>query len=120
MKTIIKSFFVLIIFIKSASSSDAQAAVKQVQTVEFTVTGVCGMCESRIEKAALIKGVKLAEWSKDTQAIRVIYKTSKVSLADIKASILAAGHDVGELTSDDEAYNSLPGCCKYKDGVEVH
>lgn len=104
----------------SSSVSFAQDRPKKLETVTFEVSGVCGMCEQRIEQAALIKGVKFADWDRTTQMIKVIYKTKKVDLATIQAAITAVGHDVGELKASNDVYSTLPGCCSYRDGAEVH
>ena len=78
------------------------------------------MCETRIEKAALIKGVKMVEWDKDTQMVKVMYATKKVSEEDIHKAIAGAGHDTEKAEASDEVYATLPGCCAYRDGVKVH
>ena len=117
MKTVIMIFVVLL---STTLSKDIFAQTKKVETVEFAVSGTCDMCEERIENAALLKGVMMAEWSKQNQILKVIYKTKKVALNEIKASILKAGHDVGEQKADSAAYSELPACCKFNDDVEVH
>mgnify|MGYP000368567041 CR=1 FL=1 len=93
---------------------------KKVETLEFEVSGVCGACEKRIEKAALIKGVKMAAWDKETQKIKVIYATKKTNEKAIHQAIAKAGHDTEKVKATDEAYGELSDCCKYRDGVEIH
>ncbi len=112
--------FVGAAMIASASLSFGQNKPKKLETTSFEVSGVCGMCEERIEAAALIKGVKFADWDRTTQQIKVVYKTKKVDLATIQQAIADAGHDAGEIKAGDTAYQELPGCCLYRDGVEVH
>ena len=93
----------------------------KVEETTFTVKGVCSMCKTRIEEAALYtKGVKFSEWDKNKQMLKVAYHTSKVNKADIMKAIAKAGHDTAEVKATDEAYQKLPGCCQYRDGVEVH
>jgi mercuric ion binding protein len=92
---------------------------KKIETVEFEVSGVCVMCEKRIEDAALIKGVRLAQWDKLTQKIKVIYSTKKVTLEDIHEAIAKAGHDTEKVKAKDEVYLKLPDCCLYRT-IEVH
>lgn len=106
--------------IASASFSLGQDKPKKLETVSFEVSGVCGMCEQRIEEAALIKGVKFADWDRTSQQIKVVYKTKKVDLATIQQAIADVGHDTQDIKSADGAYQELPGCCLYRDGVEVH
>ncbi len=95
-------------------------AQKKIQTDTLEVTGVCEMCQKRIEKAAFIKGVKLAEWDKDSQRLTVIYKTKKTDLDEISTAVANAGHDNGKKKAPAEAYAELPDCCAYRDGVEAH
>lgn len=99
---------------------NAQDTNSGVVTSEFTVKGVCKMCKSRIEKAALIKGVKFAEWNKEEQQIKVMYKAGKAELEQIKKSIAEAGHDTDSIKASDDAYAKLPDCCAYRDGVGIH
>lgn len=106
--------------IASASFSLGQNKPKKLETTSFEVTGVCGMCEQRIEAAALIKGVKFADWDRTTQLLKVVYKTKKVDLATIQQAIADVGHDAGDIKATDAVYQELPGCCLYRDGVEVH
>lgn len=94
---------------------------KKVEEKSFKVEGVCKMCKARIEEAAIYtKGVKFAEWNKETQILKVAYKTAKVDEKTIHKNIADAGHDTSEQKAPEEAYNKLPGCCKYRDGVQVH
>ena len=92
----------------------------KLQTDTITVNGVCEMCQKRIEKAAFIKGVKLAEWDKNAQHLTVIYKTKNTNLDEITTAIAKAGHDNDHKKAPDSAYAELPDCCAYRHGVEVH
>lgn len=89
-------------------------------TASFHVDGVCKMCKDRIENAALVKGVKMAEWDVETGMLRVVYRPKKVSLQKIHRSVAEAGHETSEVAADPEAYSKLPDCCRYKDGVHKH
>lgn len=93
---------------------------KKVQKASFEVSGVCNMCKNRIENAALIKGVKLAEWDKKTQLLTVVFNETKTTAETIHKAVSDAGHDTKELKAPKEAYSKLPGCCAYRDGVDVH
>ena len=85
-----------------------------VQKASFKVSGKCGMCETRIEKAALsVKGVESAEWDKETGLIAVAYG-GNADMDKIQKSIAKAGHDNELYTANDKVYNKLPGCCKYE------
>lgn len=84
-------------------------------TTTFKVSGVCGMCKQRIEKAASIKGVKNAQWNVNTQMLSLSYEPSVVALEDIHNRIAAVGHDTELKKATDKAYNALPECCLYRD-----
>ena len=113
-------FFLLFGFTASLQAQTANQKPKRIETSEFSVKGVCDMCEARIEKAALIKGVKFVEWNKEAQTVKVIYASKKVSEEDIHLAIAGVGHDTEKMMADDGAYQTLPDCCAYRDGVEVH
>jgi len=114
-------FFLAIGFFFSANNANAQEKIDKKHTkVNFEVSGVCKMCKTRIEEAALFtKGVKMASWNKETQQIEVIYNHKKTSEMKVHEAIAAAGHRTEELKAKEEAYQKLPDCCKYRE-VEVH
>lgn len=97
--------------------SNAQEAkpLKKVETVTFTVKGNCEQCKNRIENAADIKGVKLAQWDEKTQQLTVTYRADKVTPEKIKEAVLKSGHDVEDRKAPDNTYNKLPDCCKFRD-----
>ena len=83
-------------------------------TKKVKVAGNCGMCETRIEKAAkAIEGVSMADWNKETQMIEVTFDSDITDLNSIQKAIAKVGHDTGKFKATDEVYNKLPGCCKY-------
>ena len=87
------------------------------ETVErkMTVQGLCGMCKTRIEKTALnINGVNKAEWQFDTMALTVQFDSAKTTLENISEELAKAGHDTDRDKADDNVYNALPNCCKYR------
>ena len=101
--TIVFSSFTLL-----AQSSD-------VKTESFKVDGNCGMCKKRIEQAAFVKGVKRAEWDKETKMLNVIYRPSKTNTEAISKSIAKSGHNTEAVEASVKDYKSLPTCCQYKD-----
>ncbi len=118
-KTLIKSiFFIGLLF--ALEPSVAIQKDKGEKSAEFKVFGVCGMCKDRIENGALIKGVKMAEWDKETQLLKVIYKPGKVTLDGIHKAVAEVGHSTEKVKAKQEAYDKLPNCCKYNDGVQKH
>jgi hypothetical protein len=86
----------------------------QLKTETFSVSGMCDMCKTRIEKAAKTSGVSTAEWKKDTKVLTLVYNPSVVTSETVQKKIAAVGHDTGKFRADDKVYNSLPGCCKYE------
>lgn len=87
----------------------------------FKVDGVCGMCKTRIETAALkTKGVKFAIWSVKTHDLNLIMDERKTDIATVQQNILKVGHDVfgsdnKKVLATTEAYNTVHPCCKYRD-----
>ncbi|MDW3208847.1 MAG: cation transporter [Reichenbachiella sp.] len=98
----------------------AQKSDKSIATCEFTVQGVCEMCKERIEEAALIKGVKMAEWDNSTGVFKAVYREDKVTEKEIHEAIAMAGHATEQVPADSEAYDRLPKCCAYNDGIDKH
>ena len=85
------------------------------QKGSFKVAGKCGMCETRIEKAALsVRGVESAAWNKESGIIELEYDTKKANLEKIQKAIATAGHDTELYTTNDRVYEKLPECCKYE------
>lgn len=115
-----KNLSIIVLFALLSISVYGQDKQKKNEKAVFTVNGVCGDCESRILKAGKVKGVKIIEWDKNAQQLTVFYNTKKTSKEEIAQSIADIGHDTQFAKADDEDYKSLPGCCQYRDGVEVH
>jgi copper chaperone CopZ len=82
-------------------------------TAKFKVYGNCGMCEKRIEKAAKIEGVTVADWDVDTKMLSVTFDAAKVKPGQIHKAVAAVGHDTDKVKADDAVYNDLHGCCQY-------
>lgn len=120
MKTHVNIFILGIIIVMNSLGTEAQENLQKIDTTEFRVEGVCNMCKTRIENAALIKGVKFTEWDKETKIITVIYRTDKVNKTDLEKAVAEAGHDTEDIKAKDNAYDKLPNCCAYRDGVQTH
>lgn len=84
------------------------------KTETFKVYGECGMCKTRIEKAAKVAGVTSAEWNKDTKMMVVTFNPSVISLDHIEKNIAAVGHDTEKYKASDKTYAALPACCHYQ------
>ncbi len=86
------------------------------KTEKIVVKGNCGMCEARIEKAALtVDGVSKADWDKTTKKLKVTFDDTKTNVDKIEIAVAKAGHDTPKHKAADEVYNELPSCCKYRD-----
>ncbi len=88
-------------------------ATAQTKTETFKVSGNCGMCKTKIEKAAKDAGAKSATWSADTKDLTVTYKSSTTNAAKIQQQIAVVGYDNVGFKATSEAYDKLHGCCKY-------
>lgn len=85
------------------------------KTEKFEVAGNCGMCETRIEKAAnAVEGVSSAEWDKETKLLEVTYNPDKSDIHKIHMVIAEVGHDTKMHKAEDSVYDKLPACCKYE------
>ena len=108
MKTL--SIFAAIMFsIFSINTSTAQT----VKAETIKVWGNCGMCKTKIEKAAKAAGAKTANWNEDSKELKVSYAANKTSSVKIQQAISKSGYDTQDFTAVHAAYNNLPGCCKY-------
>ena len=92
----------------------ASMVFAQAKSEKFEVKGNCGMCETRIEKAAKsVEGVTTADWNQETKILEVSFDESKTSAHKVQKAIAKVGHDTPMHKAKDEVYNALPGCCKY-------
>lgn len=81
---------------------------------EFHVSGNCGMCKKRIEKAALsVSGVKMANWNQETGQLKLILDEEKALIDTVHAKIAKVGHDTDKVKAKEEDYKSLHECCQY-------
>lgn len=106
---------ILIVMLLSGITTYAQTAGTKDTTAVFKVSGLCEQCKSRIEDAAMGKGVLSAQWDVDTKDIKIVYDISKTTLEKVKGRILASGHDLESKRAPDRVYNKLPSCCHYRE-----
>lgn len=107
MKTIKIIFFALFVIA-------AQTGIAQVKTEKFKVSGECGMCKNKIEKAAKTAGATYALWNENTKELTVKYNSESANKARIQQGIAQTGYDTPGYKATEEAYNSLHACCKYE------
>jgi periplasmic mercuric ion binding protein len=91
----------------------AMVSLAQSKTESIPVSGNCGMCKTKIEKAAKNAGASTATWNKDKKVITVKYNSSTTNAAKIQQGIAAVGYDTRDFKTTDEAYDKLHACCKY-------
>ncbi|MDR1115864.1 MAG: cation transporter [Tannerella sp.] len=97
------------------TESNAAETKSEVLHAMLTVNGSCGMCKTRIEKTAKsIEGVSTAEWNLEKQQLHLHFDANKTSLKAISEAIAKVGHDTESDKADDDVYNALPACCKYR------
>lgn len=108
MKTLKISSFI-VAFMAIATVSFAQS-----KTETFKVSGNCGMCKSKIEKAAKEAGASSASWDTETKQLTVKYNSSSTNTAKIQQKIAGVGYDNVGFKASAEAYDKLHGCCKYE------
>jgi Cu(I)/Ag(I) efflux system membrane fusion protein len=99
---------------KSKQDTATQAEVKVTQAT-LEVQGKCEMCKTRIEETAKkVEGVTEASWDAETKKLSYGYDAEKTSPQAVSKLIARAGHDTELDKADDDVYNALPGCCKYR------
>lgn len=85
-------------------------------TLSIWVNGLCGMCEKRIEEAAMdTRGVQEASWDSESRMLRVTIHPDRFKENRLHYRIASAGHDTRQLLAPDPVYNTLPQCCRYRD-----
>jgi len=67
-----------------------------------------------------VKGVKTAEYDLDSHMLSVTYTTKHISEETIHQLLNEAGHDTEKMTASDAQYDTVHGCCKYRDHEHNH
>ena len=116
-----KIVFILSMLMIGFSIQSQEIKKKKNAKVAIQVDGICGMCKTRVETAALkTKGVKFAIWSTKTHQLNIIMDERKTDIGKIQDNILKVGHDIiladnQKIEAKLEAYNTVHPCCKYRD-----
>ena len=125
MKKVILSVAVIVALGVTSCKNEAKKETEATTTTEmskdmamidlsFGVRGNCGMCKTTIEKAANnVDGVASANWDVDKKKIEVSFDDTKTDAMAIHNAIAASGYDTEKVAGDEDAYEGLPGCCKY-------
>lgn len=94
----------------SIPSAEAQSSI---QKESIKVWGNCGMCQKKIEAAAIAAGASEANWNVKKKKLHVTYDAGTTSSQKIQESVAKAGYDTESVTATQESYDALHGCCKY-------
>jgi copper chaperone CopZ len=94
-------------------STTLSAQIKNAKTEVVKVYGNCGMCKSKIEKAANQKNISKAEWNEETGIATITYDEKQTNKDVILKKIALVGYDSDAFKATNTAYNKLPGCCQY-------
>jgi len=108
-------FSILVLFnLGNSTLSSGTQADGTTMTTKFKVFGNCGMCEKRIEKAAKIEGVSMADWDVDTKILTITFDEKVVKPSKVHQAVAAVGHDTELVRADDAVYAKLHACCQYE------
>ncbi|MBL7731839.1 MAG: hypothetical protein JNM88_11730 [Chitinophagaceae bacterium] len=88
-------------------------AAAQATTESFKVSGNCGMCKTKIEKAAKDAGATEANWDQESKMLTVTYSSSTTNTAKIQKKVAGVGYDNAGFKASLESYKKLHGCCQY-------
>lgn len=108
------TLFICFAFI-AMSFSTLNAQEKQPKTMEVTMqtSAQCGDCKERIEdNLNNTKGIIYSSLDMRTKILTVKYKTSKITLDEIKTVVANTGYTVDDVKANPEALNKLPECCQ--------
>ncbi|MBK6346366.1 MAG: heavy-metal-associated domain-containing protein [Bacteroidales bacterium] len=96
-------------------SDKVNTSISAIQQATFGVSGNCEMCKDRIEKAAIsVKGVDTAVWDVDSKKIAVKFYGSETDVNALQKAIALVGHDTEKYKAENDIYDGLPSCCKYR------
>jgi len=111
MKTAILLFFGMLSLEGAIAQQPAKAEITLTSSIQ------CGECKDRIEKGlAYEKGIQSVRADIQKNEIKVVYKPSKISEAQIKNAINAIGYAAGDQLPTEAAIAKLPDCCKPNHG----
>ena len=100
--------------IASLMMSFSLVSSAQDKSETFKVSGNCGMCQTKIEKAAKSAGASFASWDTESKELKVTYDLKATDKGKIQQAIADVGYDTPAYKATKESYNKLHGCCKYE------
>ena len=108
-----KNIIFLFICLMGFQTVKAQEKKSGNETVIIQTSAQCGDCKERIEELLnYIKGVTFAELDLVTKKVTVKFKSSKISLSEIKNKISDLGYDADEVKANPSGKAKLPECCQ--------
>lgn len=108
-----KNAIFLLMLVMFAFNASAQEIKSKYETITIQTSAECGQCKDRIEDMMnYTKGVSFAELDLETKKLSVKFKTSKITLAEIKTKLSELGYDADEVKAIPEAVKKLPTCCQ--------
>lgn len=96
-------------------SASIYAQTPRTITTSFHVSGICGLCETTIEKAMDVKGVVVADFNLDNNVLTVTYKPKKITEDQLHALLNEVGYDTEKSKATEEQYAKTHECCKYRE-----
>lgn len=105
------------VIILTSTIAFGQKQKSKYKEINFKVSGVCEMCEDRIEKVLDARGIRVADWNLDTHNCKVIFNTTKITELAIHKLIAGIGHDTDKVKASEESYDNIHSCCKYREDV---
>ncbi len=110
----VKKIITVCIFSLLTNFSFGQKVGSALTSQTIKVWGNCGMCKTKIEKAARTAGAAKASWNEETKELKVTYSSRRSSGAKIQQAVAKAGYDTEEYTADAAVYQKLHACCQYE------
>lgn len=81
----------------------------------LSVGGSCDMCTDRIiETVSKVDGYLDSSYDLEKQELDIVFDSSKTNIESISKALAAVGHDTELAKADQDVYDALPGCCKYR------
>jgi periplasmic mercuric ion binding protein len=108
--------FIGIFFIIGCGSTERTDETGHIQTTTETISleGLkCQMCVATVQRAAgNLDGVEHMRIDFDTKVATVSFNSDMVTLTDIEHAIAESGYHANDTRRNEEAYASLPDCCR--------
>jgi outer membrane receptor for ferrienterochelin and colicins len=102
---------IILIFVSVSLNAQNKQSIK--------VLGSCGMCQERIEDLAKNTiGVISASWDEETKLLQLLIEPGLFQEKELHQKLADAGHDTDQILANDEIYNALPDCCRYRESEQ--